>query len=121
MTTAITTKKLEEKVQNIKSTDFRNVKLEVGASIRINGKKEIITEIYHKGKRLVRFKAIRRDKGGIAELGYSVDEKTGKEHQDYAGICYGKDTEVKTSQGAFIFRASKKYFELDEILNGFAK
>ena len=99
MTTAITTKKLEEKVQNIKSTDFRNVKLEVGASIRINGKKEIITEIYHKGKRLVRFKAIRRDKGGIAELGYSVDEKQEKNTKIMPAFAMEKILKLKLHRG----------------------
>lgn len=97
---------IETAVKNIESTDFRNMEFKVGDAFSENGKTETVTKIYYDGKRLVRFWTARREGEEIAESHYSVNEKTGKEHQDYSGVPP---------------LSSERYSELNKILNGFAK
>lgn len=101
---------IETAVKKIESTDFRNAELKTGDIFSANGKAEIVIETYYEEKRLIRFRTARREGDGrIAESHYSVNEKTGKEHQDYSGICYGDDNNPH-------FHASERYFELNRFL-----
>ena len=91
---------------NTESTDFRNIVLRVGVIVCTNGKKEIVTETHYEEGRLIRFIAIRRVNGAIAESGYSINRETGKTRQLFSGIYFGKETPP--------FNASERYFELDK-------
>ena len=95
---------------NIKSTDFRNIRLNIGDIVCTNGKKEIVTETHYEEKRLIRFRSIRRDNRGIAELGYSIDKETGKLAQLFSGIYFNEENPS--------FHASERYSELNRILEG---
>lgn len=103
----------------IKKTDFRNLELKIGGTISIKGKDEIVaettvTETYLGGRKLVRFRTIRREENdGIAESGYSVDSQTGEEHMDYSGIYHEKENPP--------YAASKLYSELNNFLEGLGK
>ncbi len=81
--------------------------LKAGGIFNRNGKKEIITEVFHKDGKLERFRTARRDGETIAEFGYCVDE-AGKTRQLFSGICFGKKTPP--------FNASERYFQLDKFL-----
>ncbi len=79
--------------------------LKVGGIFDSNGKKEIITEVFHKDEKLERFRTARRDGEAIVESGYCVDE-AGRTRQLFSGIYFGKETPP--------FNASERYFELDK-------
>lgn len=81
--------------------------LKVGGIFDSNGKKEIITEVFHKDEKLERFRTARRDGEAIVESGHCVDE-AGKTRQLFSGIYFGNETPP--------FHASKRYFELDKFL-----
>ncbi len=99
--------------------DLRNVFFEIGNKVKRNGKTEFVTETtvretYVGGKRLVGFGTIRREEDrGIAESRYSVNEKTGQEHQDYSGSVYGEEHPP--------FHASERYSKLNSLLESFEK
>lgn len=81
--------------------------LKVGEIFDSNGKKEIITEVFHEDKKLKRFRTARRDGEAIVESGSCVDE-AGKTRQLFSGIYFGKKTPP--------FNASERYFKLDKFL-----
>ena len=99
---------IETAVKNIGSTDFRSIGLKTGDTFCANGKKEIVTEIHYDEKRLIGFRTVRREEGAILELGYSVGNATGKLEELSSGIHFEKENPP--------FHASKRYFELNKIL-----
>ncbi|MDP3992511.1 MAG: hypothetical protein U1B79_01605 [Candidatus Pacearchaeota archaeon] len=114
---------IETAVKEIKSVDFRTLELKLGDSVSIDGREEIIiettvTEKYDMGKRLERFRTIRREENGvIAESGYSVNGNTGKEHLDYSGIVREKDGVFNDKNNRqYTAHASKRYSKLNKIL-----
>ncbi len=104
---------IETEIKKIENIDFRTLELKLGDTVFINGKKEIViettfTETYYEGKRLVSFGSVRREEdGGIAELRYSINKETGKEHQDFSGIVYEEDRPP--------YHASERYSKLNRI------
>ena len=103
--------------QDIKKMDFRNLELKVGDLLSINGKDQIVSEAtlekYGEGKRLFRFRVVRREEEGIVVSAYSVNQGTGEEHQDFSGIYHEKENPP--------YGASKMYSQLNEFLAGFGK
>ena len=111
-------KTIDERVIKVEEgIDFRKLRLDEGCILdKDGGILEFVKETFYVGERLVIFWTARREGEGIAESHYSVNEKTGKEHQDYSGICYGQDTEIQTSDRTYPFHASERYFELNDFL-----
>ncbi len=106
---------LEERI------DFRKIELEEGYILRRkDGIEEVITELnYTESEKISRVDTLRRNKKVIIESkkviiesGYDIDTNTGELTEFFAGRHYKKDTEKDN----FIHKASKKYFELNFIL-----
>ena len=119
---------IETTVKKNESVDFRTLELKLGDSISIDGREEIIiettvTEKDNIGKRLERFRTIRREENGvIAESGYSVNGNDGKEHLDYSGVVREKDEVFNNENNKpYTIRASEKYPKLSKFLEQFEK